>query len=502
MEEQDSASPDPELNCLATQSETRGEFWERSLQKMPDQKALSLDVRCWRFRHFCYQEAEGPREVCHRLRHLCHQWLKPERHNKTQILDLVILEQFLAVLPSEMENWVRDCRPETSAEAVALAEGFLQGQAEDNRQGEEEVSGRLLEAAVTFPRKEVPSFRNSQRQLDGEFYPEKKEGTSLMGNNRQESEDEAEPWEVSAKRDERLEMTEKAEAQNSPVMEEGNAVENWWGDHDGDSSMIPVQNEKNRGKREYKCPKCEITFSSELNLEGHRRTHTGEKPYTCLECGKSFNWSTNLIRHQIIHRGEKPYKCTECRKTFNWSTHLIRHQRIHTGEKPYICLECGKSFSSSTSLAYHQKTHTGEKPYKCSDCSMSFCVKSSLMRHQRIHTGEKPYGCSDCGMNFTAKSDLTLHQRVHTGEKPYRCSECGKKFGRRINLTSHQRTHTGERPYKCSDCGKSFRNTSHLLRHRRIHTGEKPYKCLACGKQFGRCEQLASHQRTHIGENP
>ncbi|KAG8521645.1 Zinc finger protein 396 [Galemys pyrenaicus] len=114
-----------------------------------------------RFRQFGYQDSPGPREALGRLRELCCRWLRPEVHSKEQILELLVLEQFLAILPEELQAWLLEHRPENGEEAVTLLEELereLDGPAEQVFLGQNEDM-RAEEPAPWEVRQELPSSR-------------------------------------------------------------------------------------------------------------------------------------------------------------------------------------------------------------------------------------------------------------------------------------------------------------------------------------------------------
>ena len=77
---------------------------------------------CKQFRQLRYEETTGPREALSRLRELCRQWLQPETHTKEQILELLVLEQFLTILPEELQARLREHHPESGDDAVVFLE--------------------------------------------------------------------------------------------------------------------------------------------------------------------------------------------------------------------------------------------------------------------------------------------------------------------------------------------------------------------------------------------
>ncbi|KAM3844308.1 zinc finger protein 197-like isoform 2-T2 [Vipera latastei] len=157
-----------------------GEIWAGAGQKiLVEESIIPSEVQSRNFRSLQYQEAEGPRGLCGRLHDFCRRWLKPEKHTKAQMLDLVVLEQLLALLPLQMENWVRECGAETSAQAVALVEGFLLSQAEEQKEQIElqsfpveinDLEGRM---SLSDPSQELFFWRISQEDPSQDASEEK-----------------------------------------------------------------------------------------------------------------------------------------------------------------------------------------------------------------------------------------------------------------------------------------------------------------------------------------
>lgn len=73
------------------------------------------------FRQFRYEDARGPRDAFRRLWELGRRWLRPDARPAERVLELLVVEQFLAILPEAARARARGRWPDSGAEAVALA---------------------------------------------------------------------------------------------------------------------------------------------------------------------------------------------------------------------------------------------------------------------------------------------------------------------------------------------------------------------------------------------
>ncbi|XP_053118190.1 zinc finger protein 24-like [Hemicordylus capensis] len=333
---------------------------------------VAMEKRRQHFRQFRYQEARGLRDACRKLRALCCRWLKPESRTKEQILELLILEQFLTILPEEIQCRVWEQVPENCAQAVVLAENFLARQQETERQILQ-VPGPFKGVAVNPPKAELAASEAGQKLLCREAEQIGRGDASSLGSSDTEA-----TWDSSADEG----GSGGCERQDPSMGAVGSC-----GITSGFSSLstherTPVRN--NFQQEEY-----EERFVGAEGLQTHPGTTSRDSAYLCTQCGKGFRWPSALAVHQRTHTGEKRHCCTECGKRFGQRGHLTVHRRIHSGEKPYACPQCGKQFVDSSHLTKHQRTHLGDRPHHCAECGRRCANKRSLVQHQRIHTKEK-----------------------------------------------------------------------------------------------------------------
>ncbi|XP_060261321.1 zinc finger protein 24 isoform X2 [Ovis aries] len=193
-------TPDEEEKILRVKLEEDPDGEEGS--SIPWNHLPDPEVFRQRFRQFGYQDSPGPREAVSQLRELCRLWLRPETHTKEQILELVVLEQFVAILPKELQTWVREHHPENGEEAVTVLEDLESelddpGQPVSLRRRKREVLVEEIvsqEEAQGLPSSELDAVENQLKWASWELHSLRHCGGSVVKNSPAKQEMQVQPW--------------------------------------------------------------------------------------------------------------------------------------------------------------------------------------------------------------------------------------------------------------------------------------------------------------------
>ncbi|XP_058281234.1 zinc finger protein 446 isoform X4 [Hylobates moloch] len=388
-----------------------------------------------RFRGFCYQEVAGPREALARLRELCRQWLQPEAHSKEQMLEMLVLEQFLGTLPPEIQAWVRGQRPGSPEEAAALVEGLQHdpGQLLGWHPPALHLQRSPLRGTMdTKNQPPHPSTHPGCRRSGGCWTGHRRNctGTRCWRSTARWS-----PW------------VRTSQPHPAPLLgacthpAAGLAGQGLCATSPTQLSHLPEEHPVTYQNRPHPSfmqtprltvpptwaglpphqPEAQAQSELGMQLTGTgvcRSLHSGTPPVPTQPTPAE-------TRPKPAATPRKPYMCEQCGRGFDWKSVFVIHHRTHTSgsgaQSPGLATVEGTEKPPQGELAFPRhprRSLTGPRSYPCEECGCSFSWKSQLVIHRKSHTGQRRHFCSDCGRAFDWKSQLVIHRKGHRPEAP------------------------------------------------------------------------------------
>ncbi|XP_021484950.2 zinc finger protein 449-like [Meriones unguiculatus] len=381
----------------------------------PQEQDTPCEAFRQRFRQFQYEEADGPREAFCTLWELGSQWLKPQTRSMEKILALLVLEQFLHILPTDAETRMYMLSPETRQRLFTLIEGLLR---DDERPGErinmsdilleELVSmGILLTPSNTRVTPPVPQLTEPAQELH-EFLLEEPLEMNYYGHEKYQD-----LFNVDYKHLEPpgIEPPEQLLANyKDPQKEENSCLEEMPGSSAEAQTLIDEACQP-AGPTEKPGPRAQLglcsahlksltrkvvkngprggtgSFRGSL-INGHLFVSQEENTHDNAMGNNPFTDEASFSVTQANYIDEERQQCTLCKREFMFKLGLRENVNPFTNSKSHQCALCGKMFKGKSHLDSHKVIHTRRRPFVCEYCQKSYKHKSSLQRHLKIHPSQ------------------------------------------------------------------------------------------------------------------
>ncbi|XP_055266517.1 paternally-expressed gene 3 protein isoform X2 [Moschus berezovskii] len=518
---------------------------------VPGEGATDSEFFHQRFRNFLYVEFIGPRKTLLKLRNLCLDWLQPEIHTKEEIIEVLVLEQYLTILPEKIKPWVHAKKPDNCEKLVALLENYeeMYEPEDDNSSdthSEGGMSGRATESPP--PRPALPCCSDRERDWDQEWERERQRGRARERERRRgrgrdvdsrdrwpsvrsprsrfHQRDLALPLAERAKerehrrRDSLLDLDARSEEaalyQDMVALTEDRKLQNPIQDNmenyrkllslgvqlaedDGNSHM--TQGHSVRSKRSaYPSTSRGLKTAPETKKSAHRRGICEAES------------SHGVIMEKFIKDVARSSRSGRAREPSERPHRLSRRPGGDWKEASFSRREAGASERGPEGGAF------GGGGFSCSSDLVS--KKRALERKRRYHfdaegqgpvhdprggARKRPFECGGearraakaAGASSLSAPPVALSQPLDLGAMPYVCDECGRSFAVISEFVEHQIVHTRESLY---EYGESFIHSAAVSEAQSRPAGARRSEgAQATGNGTGLAEHRRGQAREHLG---
>lgn len=195
--------------------------------------------------------------------------------------------------------------------------------------------------------------------------------------------------------------------------------------------------------------RLEVNNNNEFYTKTKKNSYSDSPhKHVCPHCYRAFPWESSLKRHVLTHTGQKPFKCPCCNVYFSTKSNRERHVARKHGldvqdkltkmlmELAHACSYCtngSQRFSTNEQLLAHHSIYHPDKPVPEEAQNRSYQdedddadVSSRSTSPEATSTSAE---CGKCGVVLPSRNLLTRHNREeHRSEVAFRCHLCDASF--------------------------------------------------------------------------